>query len=57
MKATDDLVVTLRLRDEFTPAVRRLGRRMWWYQHGQAVSALCLMAGIVIGAVLVAAVR
>lgn len=32
-----DMVVRVSLIDEATPALKRLQRRLWWYQHGEAL--------------------
>lgn len=39
----DDITVTIRVKDEATPTLRRIARRLWWMQYGP------LMLHILIG--------
>jgi hypothetical protein len=32
MAKLDDMIVRLTLRDEVTPALRKLSRRLWWHR-------------------------
>ena len=34
----DDLTITIRAKDEVTPVLRRLQRRLWWHRWGPAVA-------------------
>ena len=53
MTTVDDMVVTLRLKDEFTPALKRVRRQVWWYQYGEsvmrAVTVLLVIAAFILG--------
>lgn len=53
MKA-EDVEIRVTLKDEFTPAVKRIQRRLWWWQHGDqvvaaAVGVVSFLAGLVVG--------
>jgi hypothetical protein len=52
MTATD-LTVTLRVKDEVTPVLNRIQRRLWWMDHGESVMrgvmALLMLATFILG--------
>ena len=37
MKEIGDVVVTIRAKDEVSPVLRELNRRLWWYRWGPMV--------------------
>ena len=50
MSKASDIQIRARLDDRVTPALRRLSRRLWWFQYGGAVlfaASLVLMVLVV----------
>jgi hypothetical protein len=49
MARIDDVTVTLRAVDKVSPALRRLSRRLWWFQYGGAIlfAVSLLLMGVV----------
>lgn len=52
MADAGDLRVTIRLNDKVSPALRRIGRRLWWMRYGGVVTTALVVAVIVLAAVL-----
>lgn len=54
MSPTDPTItVRIKAKDEVTPVLRRIQRRLWWMEHGEdvmrMVTALLVVAAFILG--------